>query len=228
MKTNMANATGEETSSRINWELRYQSGNLPWDSGITPPEVQSFWQQERLSPTGRALDLGCGTATNVAYLARLGLHTVGVDLSGRALQMARHRMRHCPPDLKARMVLAQASAAALPLRDFGASYILDVGCFHTLPLPLRDGYVRGVVDNLAPGGYYHLYGFDWDDELAQTDGRAAGIREYEIIERYADDLQIVDIARAEANPRPCRWYLLRKSDQFSVVSQRARKIQRQY
>ncbi len=207
----MANPVGNQIDNRINWELRYQSGNLPWDSGVTPPEVQSFWQQNNLPHHGRALDLGCGTGTNVAYLARLGLHTVGVDLSGRALQIARHRMRNCPRDLKARMMLAQASVAALPLRDFGASYILDLGCFHTLPVDLRDGYVRGVVDNLAPGGFYHLYGFDWDDEMAQADGRAAGIREYEIIERYAEDLQIVSIARAQANPRPCRWYLLRKA-----------------
>ncbi len=216
MTTNSVKRIRDHAENREHWETRYRSDHLPWDSGITPPEVEAFWQRQTPAPNGRALDLGCGTGTNVAYLARLGLQIVGFDLAGRALQIARQRMRSCPPTLKSRMMLAQASVAALPLHDFGASYILDIGCFHTLPVALRDGYVRGVVDNLAPGGYYHLYGFDADDgavgeeEISPAVGRASGIGEDEIIARYADRLYVVDIERATPNPRPCRWYLLRK------------------
>ena len=62
------------------WEKEYQSGQTPWDSGITPPEVVKFWSSRRLPAQGAALDLGCGTATNVAYLANLGLRRSGSNM----------------------------------------------------------------------------------------------------------------------------------------------------
>jgi len=37
---------------------RYASGETPWDSGITPPEIIEFLE---MAPAGSALDLGCGT-----------------------------------------------------------------------------------------------------------------------------------------------------------------------
>ncbi len=60
-------------SARSRWETHYATGNTPWDTQITPPEVQSFWTSGRLAPQGLALDIGCGPGTNVRYLAELGL-----------------------------------------------------------------------------------------------------------------------------------------------------------
>ncbi len=41
----------------------------PWDSGISPPELLEFI---RTHPAGKAIDLGCGTGTNVITLAKAG------------------------------------------------------------------------------------------------------------------------------------------------------------
>src|SRR2546430_1172357 len=62
----------------------------PWDTGITPPEVERFVASH---PPGRAIDLGCGTGTNAVYLARHGWSAVGVDFAGRAIAKARRRTR---------------------------------------------------------------------------------------------------------------------------------------
>jgi len=64
--TNTSHAT-----RRAAWEAHYASGNTPWDTQITPPEVQAFWQSDRLAPVGLALDIGCGPGANVRYLAKL-------------------------------------------------------------------------------------------------------------------------------------------------------------
>ena len=42
-------------------------------------------------PPGRALDLGCGTGTNVIYLKQHGFDAVGVDWSARAIDRARKK-----------------------------------------------------------------------------------------------------------------------------------------
>ncbi len=70
---------------RTNWENHYREGRTPWDTRITPPEVQDFWSGGLLSPVGVALDMGCGTGTNVSFLASLGLEAVGLELSHAAL-----------------------------------------------------------------------------------------------------------------------------------------------
>ena len=39
---------------------RYAMGDMPWDSGITPPEIKDILAER---PPGAALDLGCGSGT---------------------------------------------------------------------------------------------------------------------------------------------------------------------
>jgi SAM-dependent methyltransferase len=200
---------------RSHWESRYADGFLPWDTRVTPPEVVDFWKSRRIDvgshSNARALDLGCGTGTNVAYLAELGLHTIGVELSGNGLSIACERIAHLPLAQQARISLVQGSVGRLPLRKMDACYALDVGCFHAIPLEDRAGYAADVASNLSPGGYYQLYGFDWIDERADDPTKLPrGLRKTEVRDLFSSQMDVVQIIRAEANPHPCRWYLLQK------------------
>src|SRR5512139_2762941 len=60
----------------------------PWDSGISPPELMEFI---RSSQPGRALDLGCGTGTNIISLAKNGWQVTGVDFASHAISIARRK-----------------------------------------------------------------------------------------------------------------------------------------
>ena len=55
---------------------RYDAQDVPWDTGITPPEIVRVVQE--LAP-GSALNLGCGTGTNVRYLLEHGWQADGID-----------------------------------------------------------------------------------------------------------------------------------------------------
>lgn len=212
----------ESLLNRTHWEERYAEGVLPWDSGITPPEIEAFWQSgriqvERNAPSpfdlSKAIDLGCGTGTNVAFLAALGLHAIGVELAGNGLEIARTRLRQRVPHLLPQIDLIQASVTQLPLCNVNARYVMDVGCFHTVPPADRPAYAAGVIQNLAPGGYYQLYAFDWIEERADDHNRAPrGMREHEVEELFAPHLEVIEIRRANPDRHPCRWYLLRKAD----------------
>lgn len=197
------------TDLRQRWEERYRSGPRPWDTGITPPEVKAFWAKERLPPTGLALDLGCGPATNVAFLAEQGLQVLGFDIAFGALQVGMRRLRQKHPALLPRLQLIQADVTRLPLTHARASYILDIGCLHTIPSPLRNDYAKGIVGNLRPGGYYQLYAFDRDPEENNA-ADARGVGDHEVETLFTPDLQVVHIQRANPDRYPCRWYLLQR------------------
>ncbi len=199
------------TINRTTWEAHYESGNTPWDSRMTPPEVQAFWATDRLSHTGLAIDVGCGPGTNAAYLARLGLTVVGTDLAGRALNLAKQRLQEEPAALRSRISFVQSDVTLLPFQNANADYMLDIGCFHGLPPELRDNYTQGIINNLRPGGYYQLYAFDCLENLTDDPVRKQrGMQEDEVAERFGPQLDVVEIIRANPDRHPCRWYLLRR------------------
>src|SRR5205823_13908793 len=82
---------GRMSRMRAFFRLSYLVGFKPWDSGLPPPELVDFVEGEHRLPPGRALDLGCGTGTNVVYLARNGWEATGVDFVGRAIAHARRK-----------------------------------------------------------------------------------------------------------------------------------------
>lgn len=199
------------TVDRPGWEKHYQDGQCPWDTGITPPEVEAFWASGRLPPTGLALDMGCGPGTNVAYLARLGLRAIGVDLAGGALSLAVARLRANTPDLLPRISFVQADVTSLPFSQAQAIYMLDVGCLQGLPQRMRADYAKGIMANLAPGGYYQLYAFDCLAELVDDPvKRERGMKDDEVATLFLPHLHLVEILRARPDRYPCRWYLLQK------------------
>lgn len=198
-------------SARSRWETHYATGNTPWDTQVTPPEVRDFWTSGRLTPRGLALDIGCGPGTNVRYLAELGLQVVGFDIAYQAVATGRDRIAQRVPHLQPFAGLVQADVTALPVANAGAAYILDIGCSHGVPPELRPRFAAGIVANLRRGGYYHLYAFDYvprPEEEAQA--RYMGMLDDEVVTRFTPALEVIEIIRATPDRYPCRWYLLRK------------------
>ena len=63
-------------------------GQPPWDTGVSPPELLDFIQNHK---PGRAIDIGCGTGTNVITLANAGWNVTGesdMHAISRAASMA--------------------------------------------------------------------------------------------------------------------------------------------
>ena len=72
--------------SRLIFELSYLLSPIPWDACISSPEQMTPLE---IHPSGRALDLMCGTRTNLGIMAQADWQMTGVNLTGRAIHQAR-------------------------------------------------------------------------------------------------------------------------------------------
>lgn len=126
--------------------------NPPWDTGISPPELLEFIDQQ---PLGRALDLGCGTGTNVITLAQHGWEVTGVDYVKRAVRVAKRKAQ------EAGVTVDLRSGDVTKLDNIAGQFdfVLDIGCFHSLKSDERTAYIQNLKRFLAPGGIFLLYGF---------------------------------------------------------------------
>ncbi|MFI6662517.1 class I SAM-dependent methyltransferase [Streptomyces sp. NPDC050523] len=82
-------------------------GETTWFNWTQYPDHGPGAELLRLPAGGRVLDLGCGKGGNAAHLARLGMDSVGIDVSAAQLQAARDRWGSVPG-----LSLVQADAAA--------------------------------------------------------------------------------------------------------------------
>ncbi len=138
------------------WDIFYIFGTTPWDTNITPPEIVSLVEGGRIPP-GRALDLSCGTGTNVIYLKRHGFDAVGVDLSARAIAQAREKARAAQLDIPfyAADLLDTARFPAAGPFDF----VMDIGVMHTFDEAGRATYAATLDRVTRSGSYHYAFGF---------------------------------------------------------------------
>jgi 2-polyprenyl-3-methyl-5-hydroxy-6-metoxy-1,4-benzoquinol methylase len=124
----------------------------PWDTGISPPELMEFIHTH---PPGTALDLGCGTGTNIITLARHGWQVTGIDFIPTAIRTAQQKV--LAAGIKANLSIGDVSRLDHLKMPF--DLILDIGCYHHLDEPAKIAYESNIQRLLLPTGTFLLYGF---------------------------------------------------------------------
>jgi len=141
----------------------------PWDTGITPPELEAL---VGVLPPGRALDIGCGSGTNLLRLLRAGWQVTGVDYALEAVRRAKKKIQRAGFD--ADVLYGDVTRIQFPADCFDLIY--DIGCFHSLNTRSRELYRANLSNWLAHGGTFLLYGHLND----HTDETRSGITEEEL------------------------------------------------
>ena len=173
----------------------------PWDTQVSPPELIEFIETH---PPGRALDLGCGTGTNVITLAQSGWQVVGVDFVKRAIQSARRKADQV--GVSAEFVVSDVTRLEKVDGDF--DLVLDIGCFHSLDTRERDSYLQNLERFTKPGSIFLV-----DSFLSDMETGGPGIRESDLLafDRLFSLKQRVD--GTERGERPSTWLTFsRKAD----------------
>ena len=193
---------------------RYADGDMPWDSGITPPEIMDILAQAR---PGSALDLGCGTGTVLRELLRHGWRADGIDFVQRAIDLAAAKLADFPPDSYR---LFRGDVTSLyKLSDLRPPYdlVIDIGCGHSIdPARLAD-YAAGITERLNAGGSFMLYASHPRPEST------VGWTPRQVERMFAERLELHWEQRSHdlGLGVPASWYHLRKPINAGAESQYA-------
>ncbi len=151
------------------FDALYTEGTPAWDIGRPQPPFDHLATEGELA--GRVLDVGCGTGEHTLLAASLGYEALGVDLSMRAIELA--KTKAVERDVEARFIVADA----LRLVDLGEEFdtVLDCGLFHVLDDHERERFVASLAEVVPPGGRYHMLCFsdrqpgDWGPRRVTQD-----------------------------------------------------------
>ena len=133
---------------------RYASGDKPWDSGITPPEIRRILHE---LPPGDALDLGCGTGTVMRDLLANGWRVDGIDFVPSAVELAAQKLAEFPTENWRAFCHDVTRLPELSHLRERYQLCIDIGCGHGLHGAAAVDYARGVSERLASGGIFMLY-----------------------------------------------------------------------
>jgi ubiquinone/menaquinone biosynthesis C-methylase UbiE len=174
----------------------------PWDTGVSPPELLEFMQHH---PPGRAIDIGCGTGTNVITLARAGWKVTGVDFAPRAIKLARQKLN--TEGVQAELCVRDATKLEGINGPFDLAF--DLGCFHTIPQAGRSEYLKQLDRILASNGFWLMYGFLMPD-LSQA---RHGLVETDI-QQILSHLTLLSRQNGfdDHKERSSAWFLFQKQD----------------
>jgi SAM-dependent methyltransferase len=135
------------------WDDSYAGPPPPWDIGRAQPAFVRL--AEAGAFTGALLDAGCGTGEHTILATFHGARALGIDVSPRAIEVARQKAAERGADTSFRVL------DALHLDSLGETFdtIIDSGLFHVFDDAARIRYVTALHAALRPGGLLHLMCF---------------------------------------------------------------------
>lgn len=187
------------------WDFAYLTGLAPWDSEEPFEELTKIVEGGELRPC-RVLDIGCGTGSNVVYLASKGFEAHGVDISRIAVSKA------------ARKAVAKGARCFFHHLDFRDEnrvrglgkfdLAIDVGCYHSLPPGIdRTLYLSSLNAVLRRGGEYLLWCFVKGKPLSLG---PPGVGEGEVEVSFQGFYEIAEMRRLRKSLRDLLFYHMRK------------------
>ena len=167
-----------------------------WDTGIPAPELVRFIDGKA---PGNAIDIGCGTGTNLLYLAQHQWAVTGMDFAPLAVRKARKKLIGYPA------TLLVADVKKLRFLDLPGPYdlALDMGCFHSLSNGDRMEYINGLEKWINRNGMYMVYAFQ-----SSIPENRKGISKLEMIEYFKEKFVLRNYEQGQG--RPSAWYYFEK------------------
>lgn len=137
------------------YDFLYSRGCAPWDLGPRK-ELVEVVKSGRIQP-GRAIDLGCGTASNAIFLAQHGFEVTGIDYSPAAIALCGER------GAAAGVSVAWVEDDLTRLQHVRGQFdfLLDWGVYDDLNWKDRQAYLRNVIPLTHGESWFLIYVHQW-------------------------------------------------------------------
>jgi SAM-dependent methyltransferase len=165
---------------------RYDSGDVPWDHELPPPEVLALLPT---LPPGRALDVGCGFGRASIFMAQQGWQVDGVDFVAQAVAVAQRRADAAGVPV----MFHVGDITRLDFLDGPYDFVLDVGCSHALDDADLALYRDQLLRLLHPGAIVLLFARLRGEDSAES---PRGVAEPVLLNIFSHGFDVVDIVHS--------------------------------
>jgi len=175
-----------EKDSGKEWEEYYRKSTpdrLPWERGIPDTNLVELIEKNVIQK-GRVLDICSGLGTQAIYMAKKGFEVYGIDISPTAVEMAKARGK--AEGVACNLGTWDAVKLKYPFEHF--TFVLDRGCFHSIPPEKREKFIRGVHRVLKRNGKYQMTCFSYKNGPATNHFTEEDIRKF-----FSDYFNILSI-----------------------------------
>ena len=137
-------------NNKNNWQGRYLSGDLPWDTGRYDFNLKTVVTKHSIKPC-KSLEIGCGTGSNTIWLAQQGFSVTAIDIAEAAMQKAIAKISKT----KLRCKFFTADILKQKIKGAPFSFVFDRGCFHSFnSAKARSKYAKIIHSYLKINGLW--------------------------------------------------------------------------
>ena len=167
----------------MNWNERYEKGDIPWEKGEAAPPVREIAERlgESLWGEGPIMVPGCGFGHDARWLADQGMEVVGLDVSEVAIARASELSEEANPTF--------AVGDFFEAREGEASALFEHTCFCAIDPSQRERYVTAAARWLPPGGHFVAIFFL---NPGRDGGPPFGVSREELDERFGPDFVLIE------------------------------------
>jgi len=134
--------------------------NIPWNVE-TPPEIfQDLIRSKKLPPC-KIIELGCGAGNYVRYLSKMGFDATGVDISEKAIDIARELAQKAGVACE---FIAEDVLGEMTEIKSKYDFVYDWELLHHIYPEDRNKYIDNVQKLLKPEGQYMSVCFSEESE----------------------------------------------------------------
>ena len=145
------NRDEQRPRDRASWDERYANGDLPWDTGKEDSHLGRVIEGYDIE-AGKALEIGCGTGTNIIWLAHQGFDVTGMDVSANAIGQAKEKVAAAA--VESNLMVGDFLVDEIPSTPF--QFVYDRGVFHVFDeAEERSRFTSRVAKLLEPAGMWH-------------------------------------------------------------------------
>ena len=166
----------------MDWEERYQTGDMPWEKGAASPGLVDFLAAHPELPRGTVCVPGCGTGHDVRAWAEAGFEVHGFDIAPSAIRLSRERSQGVK---NARYQLVDFLVDPPPMRF---DWLFEHTLYCAIDPEQRADYARAVLRWLKPGGQLLAVHYFIPDK----EGPPFGTTRDEVVQRFSPNFSLIE------------------------------------